>query len=309
MAYFPVDPANEALDAIGSRTVIGDLEEGSREAQVLLRKYGQALRQMLRCAHWNFARKEAPLQLLADRTGRTPGVGTQVIEPWRYEYQYPIDCMKLRFIPHRHHGLGSAAPGLNPAGGQVGNPALAQAVGGSYAVQGINTIGSESLRHRRLVPTRFLEATDYNYPPQSQTEWWEVQGVSPVSRTVVCSNVREARAIYTAFTPYPNVWDSQFRAAFVAYLASEIVMPLVADTRIAMALRDQQIKIAMERIKQARITDGNEGWSTTDHMPDWMRIRLQEGNYWDGQGGEGDDEGGSLLGGYDNLSFSNGSAF
>ena len=78
MVYRPTDIMNQALDAMGWETTIGDAEEGSREARVLLRAYRECLRQMLRGAHWDWARKTAPLTLLADATGQTQNVGTIV---------------------------------------------------------------------------------------------------------------------------------------------------------------------------------------------------------------------------------------
>ena len=95
----PANIVNQALDAIGVSTVIGDIEEGSREAQVALRAYGQCLRQLLRAVHWNFARRQAPMLLLGDATGQTVGVGTTVQYPWTYCYALPQDCVKARIVP------------------------------------------------------------------------------------------------------------------------------------------------------------------------------------------------------------------
>ena len=64
------DIANRVLDALGMNVTIGDLEDGSREAAVLLRSYQPCLEQLLRAAHWNVARKQAPLLLLGDATGQ-----------------------------------------------------------------------------------------------------------------------------------------------------------------------------------------------------------------------------------------------
>src|ERR1700744_2063852 len=103
MSNFPSDVANEALDSIGWPRIIGDLEEGSDESKILLRAYPQLRRQLLRAANWNFARKEASMLLLADRTGQTPNVGQMVCGPFTYEYAYPNDCLKARFVPWNHN--------------------------------------------------------------------------------------------------------------------------------------------------------------------------------------------------------------
>jgi hypothetical protein len=40
-----------------------------------------------------------------------------------------------------------------------------------------------------------------------------------------------------------------------------------------MELRNAQIAIAKDKITQARITDGNEMWASSDISVDWMRTR------------------------------------
>ena len=258
----PADVANQALDAAGLDFTIGDLQEGTKPAQVLLRAYSQCLRQLLRAVHWNFARKQVPMLLLADATGQTPNVGTNVIAPWVYEYAYPNDCMKARFVPWGPQGLNAGVPAGNiippnstsPLVGGLGNPVA----GG------------------RLRPSRFLEAMDVNYPPPAGAQDWTVQGVSPQGRTVILSNVQNANLVYTALMNYPSNWDPQFRAAFVAYLASEVALPLWSakgQAKFGLGVRDEQMKIAATKIMQARLTDGNEGVHNADFIPDWMKFR------------------------------------
>src|ERR1035437_1329300 len=115
----PSDVAQEAIDASGTDYLLGDLEDGSRPAQVLLRKYQQCLMQLLRGANWDFARATAPLTLLADATGNTPNVGTLVPPVWTYEYAYPVDCVKARFIPWNQS---SQNPGIPPGNITPPNP-------------------------------------------------------------------------------------------------------------------------------------------------------------------------------------------
>ena len=288
----PADVANQALDAAGLDFTIGDLQEGTKPAQVLLRAYSQCLRQLLRAVHWNFSRKQVPMLLLADATGQTPGVGTNVIAPWIYEYAYPDDCMKARFVPWGPQGLNVGVPPGNitppnsssPLVGGLGNPVP----GG------------------RLRPSRFLEAMDVNFPPAPGVQFWTSQGVSPQGRTVILSNVQNANLVYTALMNYPSNWDPQFRAAFVAYLASEVAFPLWSakgQAKFGMAVRDEQMKIAAAKIMQARLTDGNEGWHNADFVPDWMRFRNTGsslgGAYSQAFGSLGEGGAGILYGGLD----------
>lgn len=287
----PADIANQALDAIGIHQEIGDLQEGTRPARVLLRAYGQCLRQLLRSAHWDFARKTAPLSLLADASGQTPLVGNMVPVPWQYEYEYPIDCMKVRFVPWNGPGLNSAVPTSN-----IQIPGTPLTTGQQPALAG-----------QRLRPTRFTIATDPNYPPDG-TESWNVQGVSPQGRTVVLSNVKDALVVYTALMTYPSVWDPLFRAAMVAYLGSEVVLALHDDKKFALTLRSQQIGVVKQKLTEARMIDGNEGWYSSDIRVDWMDFRNARG--WGGAGAWGEGEGPGVIGyGWDRCGFADGSAF
>lgn len=295
----PQDIANQALDAAGIDFTIGDLEEGTRPAQVLLRAYGQCLRQLLRGVHWDFARKTAPLTLLADASGQTPNVGSQVPVPFLYEYSYPTDCMKVRFVPWNGPGLVSPVP---PSNIQLPPVPLLTGQGN----------GQQPLTGQRLRPARFTIATDYNYPPPPGQITWEVQGVSPEGRTVVLTNVKQALCVYTALMLYPSVWDVLFRSALVSYLASEICLPLHKDKKLALALRPQLIGTVKTKLTQARLVDGNEGWYTSDIPVDWMQYRNSGG--WRGSGSFGGEGGaggecGVLGYGWDACGFADGSAY
>lgn len=295
----PQDIANQALDAAGIEFTIGDLEEGTRPAQVLLRAYGQCLRQLLRGANWDFARKTAPLTLLADASGQTANVGAMVPVPWLYEYSYPTDCMKVRFVPWNGPGLNAPIPPQNIQLPQV--PLLSG--------QGN---GQQPLTGQRLVPARFTIATDYNYPPPPGQITWEVQGVSPEGRTVVLTNVKQALCVYTALMLYPSVWDVMFRAALVSYLASEVALPLAKDKKLALTIRGQLIGTVKEKLKAARAVDGNEGVYSSDIPVDWMAFRNSGG--WRGSGSFGPGGGfgndcGVLGYGWDTCAFADGSAY
>lgn len=294
MSQLPADIGNLALDAAGVDFTIGDLEEGTKPAQVLLRAYGNCLRQLLRAAHWQFARVQLPLTLLADSTGQTANVGTMVPTPWTYSYLYPSDCMLLRFIPW-NYANNVAVPAVNI---QIPTTPLTTAVGPPYGA------------NQRLRPSRFLVGIDPNYPSQPGQAFWETQGQSPAGSTVIMSNVQNAMGVYTRFMPYPNTWDVLFRAAMVSYLASEIVMPLQKDKKLAMTLRKDNIEIAKAKIKEARVMDGNETWSSSDLRVDWIDTRRGRGWGGPGWGGwGGDDGGGCFFNSWISIGFADGSAY
>lgn len=301
MSSLPQDIANQALDSAGVDFTIGDLEEGTRPAQVLLRAYGQSLRQLLRGANWQFARKTAPMTLLGDATGQTPNVGNQVTVPWLYSYSYPIDCMKVRFVPWNGPGL---LPPVPP--GNIATPQIPLYTGENPQPQA----------QQRLRPAPFLVATDFNYPPPPGQITWEVQGVSPAGRTVVLTNVKQALCVYTALMLYPSVWDPLFREAMVAYLASQTCLALHKDKKLALAVRPALIQNVKDKLSAARAVDGNEGVFSTDHMPDWMSGRRTGGLYgngWGDGGSFGSGWGGGGIGvlglGWDQVGFSDGSYY
>jgi hypothetical protein len=276
--------------------MIGDLEEGSEPANILLRAYRQCLMQLLRGAHWDFARRQAPMVLLADATGNTPNVGTQVVTPWIYEYAYPGDCMKARFVPWNPlTNLGAPAGNITPA---------------NAAAPLMTGLNQAPLAGRQQRPARMLVATDFNYPAPAGSISWETQGVSPQGRTVVLTNVKQANLVYTALLNYPSVWDPLFRGAFVAYLASEVALPIWAkkDPKMGLAMRGQQVAIAKDKIQQARITNGNEGWQSNDIPVDWMDARNAGTGGWRGFGTP--DGGPGVWGyGWDQCGFADGAAY
>lgn len=295
----PTDVANEALDAIGWPDVLGDLEDGSPPAQILLRKYRECLKQLLRSAHWNFARKQAPLTLLADASGNAASeyVGVVVPQPWLYEYAYPTDCAKMRFVPWSY-----PSPAAQIPAGNIQIPATPQ-----------NSAPLPQVIAPRQRPARFLEATDFNYQPPAGALSWDVQGVSPQGRTVILTNVPNAQGVYTAIMLYPSVWDALFRAAFVAYLAAEVALPIWAksDRKFGLEVRGQQAQILQAKLSEARLVDGNEGTFSTDLRVDWLDARRNGGPNTLGYGGLGwgGGDAGVWGNGWDSLAVPGGSAF
>lgn len=281
----PTAVANQALDAIGWTATLGEIEDGSHHAQILLRAYRQCLQQLLRAANWTFARRSARMQLLADASGNTPDVGTVVPVPgFIYEYALPPDCMKPRFVPWQPGDQANAVP--------TGNIAIPS----TPLLTGQGTLPPMA---GRIVPARFLVSSDYNYPPPQGQESWQGQGVSPQSRTVILTNVKNAELVYTSLVLYPSVWDSLFRAAMVAYLASEVALPIWAakDPKFGLLMRNEQAKVVRSKVIEARLVDGNSSPDTSDLRVDWMDARKVGGAWaggpanwgggWDGIGGPG----------------------
>lgn len=295
--WTPTAVANQALSAAGIDFVLGQIEEGTRPSQVILQYYTECLRQLLRAVHWDFARREVFLQLVADATGAAQAagnnVGTLVPAGFTYSYNYPTNCMKVRFLPANYWS--ALVPGV-PSGNIV--PANSSSP---------LTTGTVPTVPTRLVPTRFLLTSDPNYIPDGAAN--NTLGISPIGQTLILSNVQDARCVYTFEASYPNLWDPLFREAMVAFLASKIAFPLGKDKKFARQIRADNIAIAQDAVKRAAATNGNETFFSSDLSVDWMRFR-SSGNaagYWGGGLGSGQ---GYLFGGVDPIAWGiNSSAF
>lgn len=249
MATLPEDVVNRALDECGVDT-IGDMLEGSKAALAAVRVYVPTLRQLLSAAHWNFARKQNPLVLLADASGQYIA-NTDVLGPWSYMYEWPADAVNARFVP--------ANTGNVDAQGQLID----------------NSVAWSS-------PTPFLVASaNRTNPPEGN--WGLIEGHDPDQTRVILSNQIGASLVYTGLMQYPDAWDPLFEQAMVAVLSARLAMPLIEDKKLARVIRSDNIMIAREALNAARVRDGNEGWTVVDHTPDWIRARTS-GAGWGGPG-------------------------
>lgn len=287
--------ANEALDAAGIDYTLGDLEDGVRYAQVCARKYRPLLGALLRAAHWSFARKQQQLQILTDQTGQlTPNTNTQL--PWIYSYALPNDCVLAIYVPWQQSPLLMGEPSTNIT---PPNPQLPLMSG----------LAQTNLGYTK--PARFLISRDVNFPPAAGQVYDAVQGVSPMGQTVILTNVPQAFLVYTSLVLTPSEWDTEFREAYVAYLASEIAVPLHKDKKFGLAMANRQVQIAKDKISEARAQSANAGWNVNSHFPDWINIRNTGSGWGWGWGQEfGLDSGGIGIwyGAWDSLSIG-GAAF
>lgn len=97
MAYSVEDVTNMALKSIGYPSYIGSIYEGTKAARIALAIYGQTRDDCLRMRDWTFAMRFATLTT----SGQTPP------PPWLFEYLYPADCLRIRYVT-------PASPGTYP---------------------------------------------------------------------------------------------------------------------------------------------------------------------------------------------------
>ena len=244
-----LDIVNRALSAVGARsgaagsvTALQSLNAPSNEAfqsNLLLHPTRDDL---LRAAPWNFARKIATLSLLKAAPG-TPE-NTSTATSWSSAYPPPPWLYSYAYPSDclRLRQLVSAL-GYSGGVGAYGYPVLAGAGG-----------ASERMR-------KFAVATDTNS--------------SGNTINVVLANLDNALAVYTAQITDPTMWDPNFQQALVVALAARLAMPLTGSAQ----LKQELLQEAQAYIQNARISDGNEGTTTTDYVPDWIATRGYAGDW------------------------------
>ena len=101
-----VSICNLALQAVGTRSTITDLQEDSNEARACAQVYDNTVLRTIRGAPWGCAKKFDTLTLWksAPGTPQNPDANPTVWSneypppPWLYSYLMPSDCVWMRFI-------------------------------------------------------------------------------------------------------------------------------------------------------------------------------------------------------------------
>lgn len=288
----PATIVNQAIDMLGEPgKIIGDIADGTPVAETARRNYGQTLRQLLRTAHWDFARKRAKLTLLGDATGTTPplGVSTFVECPWSYAYGWPIDGVQGRWMP------------WNPTNAQPSTPSGLPL-----------TTGSSALTQYPMQPGRFLVSSSDQYPVVVGNQQWDqlpdlqrTEGLGYTTRKIILSDCCNADFVYTRLVTTIEEFDDLFRQALVTMMAMVIAPVAIEDPKLSLAERVRLGPILKNAIADARVANGNEAGypQTVDFEASFIRAR-NWGGYWaPGSLGLGIGGSGSFWGGWDSMSF------
>lgn len=96
----PADVVNMALVRIGYALRVADLYDGSAAATKALDIYSQTRDDLMRDGEWDFCRRDLTATLLKSAPANffdTPyDPATMPPLPFRFEYEYPGDCLKVR---------------------------------------------------------------------------------------------------------------------------------------------------------------------------------------------------------------------
>ena len=234
----PVDVANLSLDAIGAGLTITSITPPAPapNANVVARQYAPKMQALQRSAHWNFNRAQVKLTLLkaAQGTPENPNGTTLPIPPVPWLYEYAVPADCL------------AARFLicDPPQASTTNPPIFPQTAGVI----FPALGPDSWK--------FIVGTDLD------------QNNNRVK--VILTDLEYADLVYTTdLTNNPDLWDASFLMAAPAFLGAWLVNPVNRNAIIFKEL----VEVTTAVVTQARISDGNEGFTSVDHLPDWMRIR------------------------------------
>lgn len=231
-----VDIANRSLLSIGARAQVSSINpsDGSTPADACAVLFTPTFESLARAAHWNCLRKQAVLSLLAAAIGTPENVsGTSLPLP-------PTPWLYAYQYPSDCLQMRSIVPSF-PA--NTGNQPLTT----------FNNAAQSYIPGGGQIPYAVAYSTDANNNPI----------------ITILTNQTQAQAIYTVNQPNPIIWDSLFQQAMVRSLAAFLVPALTLN----MALMGAAVKEANDMIMQARTSDGNEGVTVMDHLPDFIRAR------------------------------------
>jgi hypothetical protein len=234
-----INLCNRALSAVGMRGSIEDLNEGSPEANACSRFFESTRDELLAKAWWNGARKTAVLALSKASPGTPENSVPSTSAQWSPAYPAPPWLYEY----------------LLPA--DCISPRYVAALPSS-AIPAVPIFSSQTTWSLPLVQgaaIKFVTAI----------------GADPDGNNikVLLTNQSQAILVYTAKIVDTELWDPGFEQAFVYSLAGYIAIPLTGEKGIARANFD----VANQKIAEARASDGNEGLTMQETMPDWLQVR------------------------------------
>lgn len=229
--------SNRSLLGVGARTQVSSISpsDKSAEADALSVLWTPTFEALGRTARWNCLRKSINLSMIAAAQGtpENPDGTSFPIPEFPWLYSYAYPSDCLSF---------NYIVPSNPVGTSGGVP---QTTVNNNAATIIPTGGQ--------IPFVVSSSLDANNNPI----------------IIILTNQDNSLGVYTANIPNPAIWDSMFQAAMVASLGAFLVPAL----SLSLSLMQLCIKQAEEIIALARTADGNEGVTSMDHLPDWMRAR------------------------------------
>ena len=187
----PVEVCNIALAEVGNRVQINSFSDTTPQAQAARLFYTPKVQMLMRAAPWDCLRAQINLaQLKAAYIAGAPSTNPPP-QPWQYEYSWPTDCLRARFLIPTY-GVGAGGIPLTTAPNVV----------------------LPCTTPPTAVP--FVPGTDN-----------DANG-NPIK--VILTNLFAAQLIYTKdLSQYPDLWDSMLLTAATATLAAYFINALARD--------------------------------------------------------------------------------
>lgn len=234
-----VSICNRALQSIGTRTSIAALTESSTEARNCNLIYADTRDEILGMAFWNFAKKTGYLGLLKSAPG-TPSntLTTGNSGLWIADYPPPPWLYEYAYPADclQMRSIVQQMPNY-----YVGVPLTSNGNGNAYP---------------------------YFVGPGAMFEV-ALDTVEGQQQNVVLTNQYQAIGIYTAQVTSTGLFSADFTEALVQALAAKLALALTGQV----ALANSKFQQANAVIRQARVSDGNEGLTIIDPVPDWIAAR------------------------------------
>ncbi len=242
----PVDVCNMALSQVAARaqiTTITPPGDGTAAGDACLLLYQPTVDAYARAAHWNCNRFQSgplnsvqppPLQLLKAAAGTAENLNGTTLPLPPQPWLYAY-ALPVDCLKARY---------LVPMATQSGGGIPLTTAGGLMlpAVLPVSAIP-------------FIVAVDLD--------------ASGNEIAVLLTNLQNAQLVYTRRLINVGLWDSQFLMGAKAALA----VWLAPGLNGSVAMANQAMGIAKAMLDAARLSDGNEGPTVQDHVPDWIRIR------------------------------------
>lgn len=234
-----VSICNRALQAIGTRTQIASLTEQSVEARNCNLILADTRDEILGMAFWNFAKKTAYLSLVK----AAPGTPSNPLNPSNF-------------------GLWSAAYPPPPWLYEYQYP--------TDCIQ-VRSIVQQMQNYYVGIPLTSNGVGTYPYfiGPGAMFEVASDTDTNGQDQNVILTNQYQAIGVYTKRVTNPLLFSNLFTEALVQAMAAKLVLAM--NGQVAMA--NTKFAQANAFIKEARTSDGNEGLTIIDPIPDWIACR------------------------------------
>jgi hypothetical protein len=202
MAFNQLGIYNQALSAIGTRTLVSGLSENSREREVCDVWYETVRDSVLKSARWSGLRTVARLALLTERDQDEDWVATDPDPDWSYIYAAPSDLLQPWYLSNFDRFSMTVRSGARAINVNVADPILlytrretdpglwgvdvyqtvANSLGAAIAkpLTGKRSLANDLLQiaNMQISQARESAANEDNIPVDAMPDWFIARGIT-----------------------------------------------------------------------------------------------------------------------------------